>query len=76
MSPERTGHGDDSRLLHAAADTLVSDGFRTASIWVLEADTVLRRFLESAGWAADGARGELDVGVSAPVVRLHTSLSE
>ena len=76
VSPERTGHGDDSRLLHAAADTLVSDGFRTASIWVLEADSVMRHFLESAGWAADGARGELDVGVSAPVVRLHTSLSE
>ena len=76
VSPERTGHGDDSRLLHAAADTLVSDGFRTASIWVLEADSVMRHFLESAGWAADGARGELDVGVSVPVVRLHTAISE
>jgi GNAT superfamily N-acetyltransferase len=76
VSPGRTGHGDGSRLLHAAADTLVSDGFHTVSIWVLEADTVLRRFLESAGWAADGARGELDVGASVPAVRLHTSLSE
>ena len=76
VSPERTRQGHGSRLLHAAADTLVSDGFRTASIWVLEADSVMRRFLESAGWAADGARGELDVGVSVPVVRLHTGLSE
>jgi ribosomal protein S18 acetylase RimI-like enzyme len=76
VSPERTGQGHGSRLLHAAADTLVSDGFHTASTWVLEADSVMRRFLESAGWAADGARGELDVGVSVPVVRLHTSLSE
>ena len=76
VSPERTGQGHGSRLLHAAADTLVSDGFRTVSIWALETDTVLRRFLESAGWAADGARGELDVGVGVPVVRLHTSLSE
>ena len=76
VSPERTGQGHGSRLLHAAADSLVSDGFHTVSIWALEADTVVRRFLESAGWAADGARGELDVGVSVPVVRLHTRLSE
>ena len=76
ISPERTGQGHDSRLVHAAADTLVGDGFQTVSIWVLEADAGLQRFLESSGWAADGARGELDVGVSVPVVRLHTAISE
>ena len=58
------------------ADTLVSDGFHTLSIWALEADAALRRFLESSGWAADGARGELDVGTSVPVVRLHTAISD
>jgi hypothetical protein len=62
--------------MHAAADTLAGDGFHTVSIWVLEADVTMRRFLESAGWAADGARGELDVGVDVPVVRLHTAISE
>jgi hypothetical protein len=46
------------------------------SIWVLEEDAALRHFLESAGWAADGARGELDVGASVPIVRLHTAISE
>ena len=76
ISPERTGQGHGSRLLHAVADTLVSDGFHTVSLWALEADTELRRFLESSGWAADGARGELDVGTSVPVVRLHTAISE
>jgi ribosomal protein S18 acetylase RimI-like enzyme len=76
VSPERTGEGHDSRLVHAAADTLVGDGFQTVSIWVLEADAGLQRFLESSGWAADGARGELDVGASVPVVRLHTAISE
>ena len=76
VSPDRTRQGHGGRLLHAAADTLVSDGFRTVSTWVLEADSVMRSFLESAGWAADGARGELDVGVSVPVVRLHTTISE
>ena len=76
ISPERTGQGHGSRLLHAVADTLASDGFHTVSLWALEADTALRRFLESSGWATDGARGELDVGTSLPVVRLHTAISE
>jgi GNAT superfamily N-acetyltransferase len=76
VRPDRTAQGHGSRLLHAAADTLVADGFNTVSTWVVEADQDIRRFLESAGWAADGARGELDVGVSVPVVRLHTRLSE
>jgi ribosomal protein S18 acetylase RimI-like enzyme len=74
--PEQTRHGHGSRLLHAAADTLTQDGFRTVSVWALEADTALRGFLQSSGWAADGARAELDVGVSVPVLRLHTTISE
>ena len=74
--PERTGQGHGGRLLHAAADTLVSDGFHTVSTWALEADTALLGFLVAAGWAADGARAELDVGTSVPVVRLHTAISE
>jgi hypothetical protein len=41
---------------------------------VLEADTSMRHFLETAGWAGDGARSELDMGVRVPIVRLHTSL--
>jgi ribosomal protein S18 acetylase RimI-like enzyme len=76
VSPDQTGHGHGGRLLHAAVDTLVSDGFHTVSIWALEADSSLREFLQAAGWAADGARGELDVGTSVPVVRLHTTISE
>jgi GNAT superfamily N-acetyltransferase len=74
--PERTGHGHGSRLLHAAAETLTQDGFHTVFTWALEADATLRRFLESSGWAADGARGELDVGTSVQIVRLHTTISE
>ena len=76
ISPERTGRGHGGRLLHAVADTLIEDGFHTVSIWTLEADTALRGFLESSGWAADGARAELDVGASVPVVRLHTAISD
>jgi ribosomal protein S18 acetylase RimI-like enzyme len=76
VAPEQTRHGHGSRLLHAAADTLTGDGFHTVSVWALEADTALRGFLESSGWAADGARAELDVGVRVPVLRLHTTISE
>jgi ribosomal protein S18 acetylase RimI-like enzyme len=76
VDPESTRRGHGSRLLHAAADTLTEDGFGTMSIWVLEADRALRSFLESSGWAADGATGELDVGVAVPVLRLHTALSK
>jgi ribosomal protein S18 acetylase RimI-like enzyme len=75
ISPERVGRGHGSRLVQAVADTLTEDGFHTVSIWALEADTALRGFLEAAGWAADGARAELDVGTSVPVVRLHTAIS-
>jgi ribosomal protein S18 acetylase RimI-like enzyme len=76
VTPEQADSGHASRLLHAAADTLAEDGFRTVSMWVLAADAALRQFLESAGWAADGARGELDVGVSVPVLRLHAAIGE
>ncbi len=76
VSPERTRQGHGGRLLHAVADTLVSDGFRTMSAWVLAADAALRDFLAAAGWAADGARAELDVGTPVPVIRLHTTISD
>jgi ribosomal protein S18 acetylase RimI-like enzyme len=73
-SQSRQGHG--SRLLHAVASTLAEDGFRTASTWVSSADDALRQFLESSGWAQDGARAELDLGVAVQAVRLHTLIAE
>ena len=76
VMPELTGRGHGSRLLHAVADTLAKDGFHTVDTWVIEADLALRRFLEAAGWAADGARAELDLGTGVPAVRLHTAISE
>jgi ribosomal protein S18 acetylase RimI-like enzyme len=69
----RRGHG--SRLLNAAAETMAEDGFGTALAWVLEQDAAARQFLEAAGWAADGARRSLDMGVPVPTVRLHTGLA-
>jgi GNAT superfamily N-acetyltransferase len=73
--PELTGQGHGGRLLHAVADTLAEDDFRTAYTWALSADDSRLKFLESAGWAPDGSHGSLDMGVKVPVVRLHTLLA-
>jgi ribosomal protein S18 acetylase RimI-like enzyme len=72
--PELAGQGHDDRLMHAVADTLAEEGFTTLSTWALEPDAAYRSFLESAGWAADGAHGELDVGMEVSVMRLRTAI--
>ena len=74
VAPDRTGQGHGGRLLHAVADNLADDRFAQVSAWVLEADTAMQRFLETAGWGADGAHSHLDMGARVPIVRLHTAL--
>jgi len=73
--PELTGQGHGGRLLHAVADTLAEDGFRTAYAWALSGDDSRLEFLQSAGWAPDGSHSNLDMGVKVRVVRLHTLLA-
>ena len=76
--PGRTGEGHGSRLVNASVDHLRGDGFATAYVWLTDADP-LRPFLESAGWAADGARRSLDLHGDGEVLvdqlRLHTSIA-
>jgi ribosomal protein S18 acetylase RimI-like enzyme len=74
VAQDQAGRGHGSRLLNAAAATLAEDGFGTVSAWVLERDAGARRFLESAGWAPDGARKALDMGTAVPAIRLHAAL--
>ncbi len=80
VDPDHRRQGHGSRLLAAAADHLRGDGFTTAVTWVDAGDDARRAFLESAGWAADGAHRSLDLrGDGAVVVRqlrLHTDLRE
>jgi ribosomal protein S18 acetylase RimI-like enzyme len=73
-SADDEGHGP--RLLHAVADTLAQDGFRTACTWALADDAPRLEFLTEAGWAPDGVRSNLDMGTKVPALRLHTRLSE
>jgi len=76
--PDRTGEGHGSRLVNASVDHLRGDGFVTAYVWLTDADP-LRPFLESAGWAADGARRSLDLHGDGEVLvdqlRLHASIA-
>ena len=79
VDPAARGAGHGSRLLHAAVDTLRSDGFTSATTWLPSTHDDVRRFLTDQGWAPDGAYRELDLyGDGAVVVnqvRLHTDLT-
>jgi hypothetical protein len=75
VTPVVAADGHDQRLLNAVADTFAEDGFSTAYTWVLAGDEARIEFLTGAGWAPDGSRSNLDMGVRVPVVRLHTRLS-
>jgi ribosomal protein S18 acetylase RimI-like enzyme len=69
------GQGHGSRLINAVAAMLAEDGFATVSAWVLEEDAGALRFLETSGWAVDGARRTLDMGTKVTMIRLHAGLS-
>jgi len=70
--PSAAGEGHDQRLLNAVADTFAEDGFSTGYTWVLSGDEARLDFLKAAGWAPDGSRSNLDMGVKVAVERLHT----
>ena len=80
VDPDHRGRGHGSRLLAAAADHLRADGVTTAVAWVDADADAARSFLESAGWAPDGAHRSLDLRGDGTVVveqlRLHTDLRE
>lgn len=80
VDPHVRGAGHGSRLLQAAADTLVADRFTRAVTWLPARDDALRTFLTEAGWGPDGAHRTLDLlgdgAVTLPQVRLHTSFSD
>lgn len=59
VDPEHRGDGHGSRLLTAALQTATAAGEREAVVWLASGDDLLRGFLESAGWAADGAHRTL-----------------
>jgi len=80
VDPAFRGLGHGSRLLHAAVDTMRADRFTRGLIWLASTDDALRGFLDSQGWAPDGAYRELDLEgdgtVTVKQVRLHTALGD
>ena len=54
LDPERFGRGIGKRLLDHSIGDLRGRGFRTATLWVLEANEGARGFYEREGWRADG----------------------
>ncbi len=80
VDPHQRGAGHGSRLLQAAADTLVADRFTHAVSWLPAGDDALRTFLTDAGWGPDGAHRTLDLlgdgSTTVKQVRLHTQLSD
>lgn len=78
VDPAQRGGGHGSRLLNAAVDTLRTDGYEVATMWVPSGDDSLRAFLVASGWAADGAHQEVGTdegGTHLKLVRLHTDIS-
>jgi len=77
VDPSRQQEGHGSRLLQAAADTLLADRFTRAVCWVPSTDDTLRAFLTDAGWGPDGAHRTLESPSGKPLkeLRLHTALS-
>lgn len=59
VDPEQRGNGHGSRLLTAALQTATAAGEHEVVAWLASGDDTLRQFLESAGWAADGAHRTL-----------------
>jgi ribosomal protein S18 acetylase RimI-like enzyme len=77
VASDKRGLGHGSRLVQAAVETLQADRFVRAVCWVDSTDDAMRTFLESAGWAPDGAHRTLatdDAGGETKQVRLHTRI--
>ena len=55
VDPSALGTGVGRELFEAATLALRDAGFAKATLWVLEVNTLARRFYEKAGWARDGA---------------------
>lgn len=62
VDPERWGSGIGRCLITAGCAQLMSQGYVTASLWVLLGNDRARRFYERAGWHCDGAERTDSIG--------------
>ncbi len=54
VDPDHWGRGAGSALMGSVHDFLDSEGYREATLWVLEDNERTRRFYERHGWEFDG----------------------
>lgn len=79
VDPANRRHGNGSRLLNAAVDTLRAGDFESVTTWALADDESVRAFLTAAGLQPDGAWRDRVIaadGRTAREVRLTASLVE
>lgn len=79
VTPENRAHGNGSRLLNAAVDTLRAGDFASVTTWALSHDEHTRAFLSAAGLRPDGAWRDRVIaadGRTAREVRLTASLAD
>jgi GNAT superfamily N-acetyltransferase len=75
VDPAVLGTGVGRELFEAATVALRDAGFARATLWVLEANALARRFYEKAGWAWDGSVGtHMFDCANEPVVRYALDL--
>ena len=75
VDPSVLGTGVGRELFEAATLALRDAGFARATLWVLEANALARRFYEKAGWAWDGSVGtHMFDCANEPVVRYVVDL--
>jgi GNAT superfamily N-acetyltransferase len=70
--PPLQGRGAGSAVHDAFVKRLRSHGYKTAALWVLEANERARRWYTNRGWRPDGAVTDwVSVGVAHPEIRLR-----
>ena len=73
--PTAWGTGSGRVLMAAAVDSLRSEGFRAATLWVLRDNERTRRFYERAGWVPDGdEKDDFVAGATVSEVRYRRGL--
>jgi ribosomal protein S18 acetylase RimI-like enzyme len=75
--PTAWGTGSGRVLMAAAVDSMRSEGFRSATLWVLRDNERARRVYERAGWSLDGVENDdVVAAVTVTEVRYRCDLRE
>jgi GNAT superfamily N-acetyltransferase len=75
LAPTWWGQGGGGLLLAAGLEALRSEGYRTATLWVLAGNERARRMYEAKGWHLDGAeKVDASMGVTLVEVRYSRAL--